>query len=91
MQMAELQGHPYFVGMQAHPELASRPLNPSPPFLGLVAAAAGILEEQMKHQMHGYKPPHPSSAMVLESQSDQLAEQAAVAEAGQSGTSQQTK
>ena len=91
MQMAELQGHPYFVGMQAHPELASRPLNPSPPFLGLVAAAAGILDEQMKHQMHGYKPPHPSSAMVLESQSDQLAEQATVAEAGQSGTSQQTK
>lgn len=31
--------HPYFVGTQAHPELTSRPLDPSPMFLGLVHAA----------------------------------------------------
>ncbi|WFD35989.1 CTP synthase (glutamine hydrolyzing) [Malassezia cuniculi] len=67
MQIAELKNHPYFVGMQAHPELASRPLNPSPPFLGLVAAAAGQLDEQMENQLREYKPPHPESAMVYES------------------------
>ena len=31
--------HPYYVGTQAHPELTSRPLSPSPLFLGLVHAA----------------------------------------------------
>lgn len=66
MQVAELTDHPYFVGMQAHPELASRPLNPSPPFLGLVAAASGLLDEQMAHQRNEYIPPHPKSSMVLE-------------------------
>lgn len=33
------QQHPYYVGTQAHPELLSRPLRPSPFFLGLVHAA----------------------------------------------------
>ena len=31
--------HPYFVGAQFHPELTSRPLDPQPVFMGLVAAA----------------------------------------------------
>lgn len=41
MQMLELprDTHPYFVATQAHPELTSRPLDPSPLFLGLVEAA----------------------------------------------------
>jgi CTP synthase len=30
--------HPYYVGVQAHPELTSRPLAPQPLFLGLVHA-----------------------------------------------------
>lgn len=66
MQILELQDHPYFVGMQAHPEFASRPLNPSPPFLGLVAAASGldVLDEQLARG-HEYTPPHPTSMMVL--------------------------
>ncbi|WFD31297.1 CTP synthase (glutamine hydrolyzing) [Malassezia sp. CBS 17886] len=70
MQVAELKNHPYFVGMQAHPELASRPLNPSPPFLGLVAAAAGVLDEQMDIQMCEFRPPHPQSSMVLEADAE---------------------
>lgn len=67
MQILELKDHPYFVGMQAHPEFASRPLNPSPPFLGLVAAASGmdVLQEHLERG-NEYIPPHPSSAMVLE-------------------------
>ena len=41
MQMLELPSsmHPYFVAGQFHPELTSRPLNPQPMFMGLVAAA----------------------------------------------------
>ena len=37
--------HPYYVGVQYHPEYITRPLKPSPPFLGLVLAASGQLEE----------------------------------------------
>ena len=41
MQILELpqETHPYFIGTQAHPELTSRPLRPSPMFMGLVKAA----------------------------------------------------
>ncbi|MDG1546955.1 MAG: CTP synthase (glutamine hydrolyzing) [Candidatus Poseidoniaceae archaeon] len=35
----ELDGHPYYVGVQYHPEFKSRPNRPSPPFLGLLQAA----------------------------------------------------
>jgi CTP synthase len=39
MQILELPNHPYFIGTQSHPCLTSRPLAPSPMFIGLVAAA----------------------------------------------------
>lgn len=45
MEILELKDHPYFVGVQFHPEYLSRVLRPSKPFLGLVAASAGILPE----------------------------------------------
>ncbi|KZT70445.1 CTP synthase [Daedalea quercina L-15889] len=68
MQVLELKDHPYFVGFQAHPEFCTRPLNPSPPFLGFVAAAAGqsALEEQMDYQQKHFRPPHPEGSMVSE-------------------------
>ncbi|KIK99671.1 hypothetical protein PAXRUDRAFT_822526 [Paxillus rubicundulus Ve08.2h10] len=68
MQILELKDHPFFVGLQPHPELCSRPLNPSPPFLGFISAACGIsvLEEQLEEQMETFKPPHPEGAMVSE-------------------------
>jgi len=34
--------HPFFIGMQYHPELTSRPLRPQPVFMGLIAAALSI-------------------------------------------------
>lgn len=34
MQIIELQSHPYFVGVQFHPEFKSRPGKPSALFLG---------------------------------------------------------
>lgn len=60
--------HPYFVGFQAHPEFCTRPLNPSPPFLGFVSAAAShsLLEEQIEHQLKHFHPPHPEGSMVSE-------------------------
>jgi len=43
MEVVELSGHPYFVGVQYHPEYLSRPLKPSPPYLGLLLASTGKL------------------------------------------------
>ncbi len=59
--------HPYFVALQAHPEFCTRPLNPSPPFLGFIAAACGegVLEEQIARNGKEYKSPHPDSAKVI--------------------------
>ncbi|WVR05540.1 CTP synthase [Kwoniella sp. DSM 27419] len=67
MQMAELDDHPYFVALQAHPEFCSRPLNPSPPFLGLIAAACGsqVLAEQIELNQRTYVDPHPEEAKVV--------------------------
>ncbi|GAA6006554.1 hypothetical protein JCM10207_004970 [Rhodosporidiobolus poonsookiae] len=64
MQVAELEGHPYFAGLQAHPEFCTRPLNPSPAFLGFIAAACGVLPEQIQRQK-SYTAPHPTSHLVV--------------------------
>ncbi len=40
VEVIELPGHPYFIATQFHPEFKSRPLRPSPPYLGFVIAAA---------------------------------------------------
>jgi len=50
MEVAELPGHQYYVGVQYHPEFKSRPLAPSPPFHGLVLAAIGQLDEYLSKQ-----------------------------------------
>lgn len=47
MEIIELQGHPYFVGTQYHPEYLSRPLTPSPPFVGLIFASVGKLQSYL--------------------------------------------
>ncbi|KAJ2156392.1 CTP synthase ura7 [Coemansia sp. RSA 552] len=44
MEILELENHPYFVGAQYHPEYLTRPLGPSPPFLGLLLAASQQLD-----------------------------------------------
>ncbi|CAI0546161.1 unnamed protein product [Linum tenue] len=44
MEIIELPNHPYYVGVQFHPEFKSRPGKPSPVFTGLIAAACGQLE-----------------------------------------------
>ncbi len=38
-EIVELKNHPFFIGVQFHPEFQSRPLRPHPIFTGFVAAA----------------------------------------------------
>lgn len=47
-EIVELQGHPWFVGVQFHPELKSRPFSPHPLFFSFVEAA-------IQHSKHGRK------------------------------------
>ena len=47
MEIAELEGHSYYVAVQFHPEYLSRPLKPSPPFLGLILASVGKLKQYL--------------------------------------------
>nr|CAG8559292.1 8990_t:CDS:10 [Entrophospora candida] len=42
MEIMELKDHPYYVGTQFHPEYLSRPLNPSPTFLGFIQASSKL-------------------------------------------------
>lgn len=42
-EIIELKDHPWFVGVQYHPEYLSRVLHPSKPYLGFIAASAGML------------------------------------------------
>ncbi|XP_005101248.1 CTP synthase 1 isoform X2 [Aplysia californica] len=39
MEIMEMEDHPFYVGVQFHPEYISRPLQPSPPYLGLLLAS----------------------------------------------------
>jgi CTP synthase len=45
MEIVELKDHPWYVGVQFHPEYLSRVLDPSKPYLGFVAAAAKVLDK----------------------------------------------
>jgi len=38
-EIIELQNHPWFIGVQFHPEFKSRPLNPHPLFSSFIKAA----------------------------------------------------
>jgi CTP synthase len=45
MEVVEIKDHPWYVGVQFHPEYLSRVLDPSRPYLGFIAASAGLLDE----------------------------------------------
>lgn len=45
VELAAEQKHPYFIGTQYHPEFLSRPLKPSPVFLGLLRVVKQLQEE----------------------------------------------
>lgn len=50
MEIFELKNHPYFVGTQYHPEYLSKVLDPSRPFLGLIAASSGMLDKVLTNE-----------------------------------------
>ncbi|XP_057971680.1 uncharacterized protein LOC131160251 [Malania oleifera] len=62
MEIVELHNHPFFIGVQFHPEFKSRPGKPSPLFLGLVAAACGKLDAVL-HKSEGLKGPTENGAV----------------------------
>ncbi|KAL8579490.1 CTP synthase 1 [Nucella lapillus] len=53
MEIMELNDHPYYVGVQYHPEYISRPMNPSPPYLGLLLASCNKLQQ---YAARGFRP-----------------------------------
>ncbi|XP_057970822.1 uncharacterized protein LOC131159715 [Malania oleifera] len=54
MEIVELPSHPFYLGVQFHPEFKSRPGRPSAPFLGLILATTGQLEAYLKkNQQNG--------------------------------------
>lgn len=55
MELLELKDHKFFVGTQYHPEYLSKVLDPSRPFLGLVAASSGMLDEILLRDDLNYK------------------------------------
>lgn len=46
VEVLELDGHPFFIGTQFHPELKSRPLDPHPLFVHFLKAATKIEKEK---------------------------------------------
>uniref|UniRef100_A0A452SDB9 CTP synthase n=1 Tax=Ursus americanus TaxID=9643 RepID=A0A452SDB9_URSAM len=48
MEIVELEDHPFFVGVQYHPEFLSRPIKPSPPYFGLLLASVGRLPHYLQ-------------------------------------------
>ncbi|URE36659.1 CTP synthase [Musa troglodytarum] len=52
MEIIELADHPYFIGVQFHPEFKSRPGKTSALFLGLIAASCRQLDSLPRHTLH---------------------------------------
>ncbi|XP_056014759.1 CTP synthase 1-like isoform X2 [Ostrea edulis] len=72
MEIMELDGHQYFVGVQYHPEYISRPMKPSPPYLGLLLASTGKMQA---YRSRGYRmSPHLSYSEGNESSDDEISE-----------------
>ncbi|XP_065056972.1 CTP synthase 1-like [Rhopilema esculentum] len=68
MEIIELKDHPYFVAVQFHPEFLSRPLKPSPPYLGFILAS---IEKLQSYIARGCRLSPRSSFTDNESSSDE--------------------
>ncbi|KAH0449430.1 hypothetical protein IEQ34_020122 [Dendrobium chrysotoxum] len=62
MEIVELPTHPYYVGVQFHPEFKSRPGKPSAVFVGLIAASCGQLDAILKS--HGCDNLQPTKQVI---------------------------
>ena len=72
MEIMELEAsiHPYYAAVQYHPEYLSRPLRPSPPFLGLILASIhklstfiALVSSCTKRKWHFNEPPQLSMGL----------------------------
>ena len=52
VEMIEISNHPWFIGVQFHPELKSRPTRPHPLFRDFIKAAVGYSEKEDKKSHH---------------------------------------
>jgi hypothetical protein len=50
-EIMEMEDHPFFVGVQFHPEFRSRPTNPHPLFRDFIAAAKEALPEGSQREL----------------------------------------
>ncbi|MDD4363818.1 MAG: hypothetical protein PHD33_06425, partial [Atribacterota bacterium] len=55
VEIFELKDHPWFVGMQFHPEFKSRPNSPHPVFVGFIEAAINNLTKGNQKNKPGVK------------------------------------
>lgn len=46
VEIVELPDHPWFVGVQFHPEFRSRPVKPHPLFMGFIGAAVQLVDSK---------------------------------------------
>ncbi|ESQ37868.1 hypothetical protein EUTSA_v10028554mg [Eutrema salsugineum] len=49
VEVVEFHDHPFYVGVQFHPEFKSRPTRPSPLFLGFIMAARKLLQAHLSN------------------------------------------
>ncbi|CAK9295309.1 unnamed protein product [Gordionus sp. m RMFG-2023] len=56
MEIIELEGHPFFVGTQFHPEYKTRPLKPSPVYYGFILASIGKLNSVLNSSLTNPSP-----------------------------------
>ncbi|MCO5550100.1 hypothetical protein L7F22_003579 [Adiantum nelumboides] len=64
MEIVEIPYHPYFVGVQFHPEFKSRPGKPTPVFLGFILAASGGLSTYLRDHKTGM-PTCPCNGLLM--------------------------
>ena len=60
VEFIELEGHPFWVGTQAHPEFKSRPNRPAPLFRDFIAAALARAEGRNPHLIQLEREPAPT-------------------------------
>jgi CTP synthase len=65
-EIMELQNHPFFVGVQFHPEFRSRPTKPHPLFRDFIAAAKATLPEGSQRELPLVEPNGVEDEAILE-------------------------
>lgn len=80
MEIFELpeEQHPFYIASQFHPEFLSRPLKPSPLFMGLVLAASKQFSRKVRHEKLPEDSSHPLHNFVWNPKAHGLSEETKV-------------